>query len=102
MQPERKRTDQRSQGHTRAREKTRHRGIYTRGEGKDKRYIVWYSDSNGRGRTVTLPEGSNEKDALAKQAELRGKKARGVRVVPSRITVAQALDEWLEARQHTP
>ncbi len=67
---------------------------------KTRRYIVWYADSNGRGRTVTLPEGSNEKDALARQAELRGRKARGERMVPRKLTVGELLDEWFEQRKH--
>src|SRR4051812_18231970 len=100
MQPQAKRTSGRSVRSARARVKTRQRGIYTRGEGREKRYVVWYTDSNRKGRTVTMPAGATEKDALAKQAELRGKKARGERVVPTRITVSDAMDEWFEERKH--
>lgn len=79
---------------TAARQKTRHRGIYVRGEGRRKRFIVWYSDSNSKGRTETLPLGSTEKDALARQAELRGKKARGERVVPTSLRLEEFADQW--------
>lgn len=79
--------------------KTRHRGVYTRGEGRQKRYIVWYADSNGKGHTETLPLGSSEKDALARQAELRGKKARGERVVPTSLRLEEWLDLWLEEQK---
>lgn len=83
-----------------ARVKTRHRGVYTRGEGRNKRYIVWYTDSNGDGRTETLPMGSTEKDALARQAELRGKRSRGERVVPTSLSLGEWLDEWLVEQEH--
>lgn len=81
------------------RQKTRHPGIYTRGEGRRRRYIVWYQDSNGKGRTETLPLGSTEKDALERQAELRQKKAQGVKVVPTNITLEQWLADWLEEQK---
>lgn len=81
------------------RQKTRHRGIYTRGEGRQKRYIVWYEDSNGKGHTETLPVGSTEKDALERQAALRGKKSRGQKIVPTKLTLAEWLDEWLEEQR---
>lgn len=81
------------------RKKTRHRGVYTRGEGRQKRWIVWYADSNGKGRTETLPLGATEKDALERQAELRGKKARGERVVPTQILLEAWLDQWLEEQR---
>lgn len=76
--------------------KTRHRGIYTRGEGRQKRWIVWFADSNGKGHTETLPVGSTEKDALARQAELRGKKSRGERVIPTQLRLEQFSQQWRE------
>lgn len=76
----------------RERVKTRHRGIYLR----DFRYVVWYSDSDGKGRTVTLPEGSTERDALERQAELRTRKAKGQRVVASKVRFSEYADRWLE------
>lgn len=77
------------------RQKTRHRGIYTRGEGRQKRYIVWFTDSNGKGHTETLPLGSNEQDALNRQAELRGMKATGQRVVRSKLRLGEFAEDWL-------
>jgi len=60
------------------RHRTRHRGIYYRNGSDDpnaksqRRYIVWYADSDGKGRTETRPLGGTEKEALERQAELRG------------------------------
>jgi integrase len=83
------------------RHKTRHRGIYFRNGADDpkaaapRRYIVWFEDSDAKGRTETLPLGSTEKDALDRQAELRGKKARGERVAPARVTLKDFTEAWL-------
>jgi integrase len=77
------------------RQRSRHRGIYYRESPQGRRWIVWFKDSDGKGRTETLPVGSTERDALARQAELRGKISRGERVSPSRVTLKAFGDEWL-------
>ena len=58
------------------RHKTRHPGVYyrIRADGKTKSYTVSF---NGR----FVAAGTTEKEAVTKQADLRGKKARGERVV---------------------
>lgn len=77
--------------------KSRHRGIYYREDDRGRRrWIVWFKDSEGKGRYETLPEGSSENDALVRQAELRGKKSRGERVVPSKITLRDFAEAWFE------
>lgn len=79
------------------RHKTRHRGIWYRIDSKNRRrYIVWFPGTDGKGHTETLPVGATEKDALTRQAELRGKVARGERVAPSKVTFADFADQWLE------
>ena len=88
----------------RTRHKTQHKGIYYRNGSDDpevwpRRYIVWYADSAGIGRTVTMPQGANLKDALARQAELRGKAARGERIVVSKQRLCLFADAWLEEQQ---
>lgn len=86
------------------RHKTKHPGIYYRNGSSDaeaypRRYIVWFKDSAGRGRTETLPEGSNLKEALARQAELRGKQSRGERIVVSTVTLQDFAREWLKEQE---
>lgn len=86
------------------RHKTSHRGISYRNGSDDpdawpRRYIVWYEDSLGRGRTETLPSGSNLKAAVERQAELRGKRARGERIIPTTVTFADFVDQWLEQQK---
>ena len=79
----------------RTRHKTKHPGIYYRVDAQGaRRYIVWYRDSLGKARTETLPVGANLEDAKARKAELTRTKH-----VPSRMTVGQLLDEWLERRK---
>lgn len=75
------------------RHKTRHRGVVFRNrrDGK-KTYYVWAD-----GRYVAA--GGTEKEALAKQAELRGKAARGERVLtPAKVTFAEVAEQWLETK----
>jgi integrase len=80
--------------------KTRNRGIYYRLDVRQRRrYIVWYEDSDGKGRTETLPLGSTEQQALQRQSELRAKIARGERVAPVRMTVKDFAQAWLEEQK---
>jgi integrase len=72
---------------------TRHRGIS-------------YRPRSDGGRTYYVTAGSRhlrvdggEKEALLVQADLRSKKARGVRVTPAATTFAELAAEWFEARK---
>jgi integrase len=79
------------------RHKTRHPGVYyrLRADGKTKSYCVHHG-----GRFVAA--GTTEKEALALQADLRGRKARGERVVVNdRTTFAELAEQWLEAKSNS-
>jgi site-specific recombinase XerC len=48
-----------------------------------------------------LPVEGGEQEALAKQAELRGKAARGEKpVTSSKLTFAELAEDWLESKRH--
>ena len=68
---------------------TRHRGVsYRLDRSLSRSYFVY-----DRGKFV--PAGSTERAALAKQADLRAKRARGERVVvASRKTISEVAEEW--------
>lgn len=84
----------------RKRHRTKIPGIYFREDSQGlRRYIVWYEDALGKGRTETLPLGSTMEDAKVRQAQLRSRKAAGERILPSKITIGDLLDEWLDRRQ---
>ena len=77
------------------RRKTRYRGISYR-ERKDgtRTYSIYW-----RGNYTAVEGGENE--ALAKQAELRGKAARGEQVVvPTKLTFAVVAEEWFAPKRH--
>lgn len=75
------------------RNKTRHRGISYRTRADGSRSYAVYTD----GRYVPVQGG--EREALALQADLRGRKARGERVVINDKTKFEQLaDEWFEAK----
>src|SRR6266550_11930 len=75
------------------RQPTRYRGISYRERSVGTRtYSVYF-----KGRYVGIEGG--EKDALAKQAELRAKAARGeTPVVPTKLTFAQVAEQWYESK----
>jgi integrase len=75
------------------RNKTRHRGVSYRERADGSRtYAVFF-----KGRY--LPAGTTEKEALAKQADLRGRQARGERIiVPSKITFAETAEQWFASK----
>lgn len=84
--------------------RTRVPGIYYRltdesNPDSQRRYIVWFEDALGKGRTKTLPLGSTLEDAKNELAGLRARKARGERIVPTRKWVGALLDEWLDSRR---
>ena len=74
---------------------TRHRGISYRPRADGTRqYTVCF-----QGRYIGVEGG--EREALAKQAELRGKAARGERPVTStRATFAEVAEQWLASKRH--
>ncbi len=67
----------------------------------DRRYIVHYAAGDGRWHSETLPEGNSLSDAKDRLASLRVRKARGDRLVKTKMTVAELLDNWLETRRHS-
>lgn len=88
----------------RARHKTRYPGIYYRlvDEGKPdgaRRYIVYYSDANGKGHTQTLPLEASLEDARLLQGQLQSRKASGETLVRTRKTVGELLDEWMDSQR---
>jgi integrase len=74
---------------------TRHRGISYRPRADGSRqYTVCF-----QGRYIGVEGG--EREALAKQAELRGKAARGERPVAStRATFGEVAEQWLASKRH--
>jgi integrase len=74
---------------------TRHRGISYRPRADGSRqYSIYF-----KGRYIGVEGG--EQEALAKQAELRGKAARGERpVTPARVTFAEVAEQWFESKRH--
>jgi integrase len=74
---------------------TRHRGIsYRRRAAGTRAYTVFF-----KGRYLGVDGG--EQDALAKQAELRGKAARGRRPVTStRATFGEVAEQWFASKRH--
>jgi integrase len=75
------------------RHKTRHRGVVFRKRQRGER--TYYIYAQGR----YLAAGATEKEALARQAELRGKVARGERVLaPAKATFAEVAEEWFETK----
>jgi len=77
------------------RHRTRHRGIsYRLRADRSRQYAVFF-----QGRYLGVEGG--EQEALAKQAELRGKAARGERTVaPTRVTFAEVAEQWLASKRH--
>lgn len=88
----------------RTRHKTKYPGISfrlvdeSRPDGP-RRYIVWYSDTEGNGHTKTLPLGATLEDARLLQGSLQQRKKNGESLVASRMTVSELLDQWLETRR---
>ena len=76
------------------RHKTRYRGITYRLRADGARqYAVYF-----KARYIAIEGG--EQDALAKQAELRGKAARGERVITrTKATFAEVAEQWLESKR---
>jgi hypothetical protein len=75
------------------RNRTRYRGItYRERADGSRQYSVYW-----RGKYLSVEGG--EADALAKQADLRGKSARGERVVtPTKTTFGEVAEQWFESK----
>jgi len=88
-------TSKRSAAYPCPRIPTRHRGISYRPRADGSRaYAVYF-----RGRYIGVEGG--EQEALAKQAELRGKAARGEKpITPTKVTFGEFAEEWLESKRH--
>jgi integrase len=77
------------------RRRTRYRGISYRLRADGSRFYSIYF----QGRYLGVEGGENE--ALAKQAELRGKAARGeVPVAPTHATFAEVAEQWYESKRY--
>ena len=77
------------------RNKTRYRGVTyrVRADGS-KTYSVYFQGSH-------LAVEGGEREALARQAELRGKAARGeTPIVPAMVTFAVVAEQWIESKRH--
>jgi hypothetical protein len=79
------------------RHRTRYRGISYRVRADGSRlYSIYF-----QGNYIAVEGGENE--ALAKQAELRGKAARGERhVLPAKMTFEEVAEIWLESKRVRP
>lgn len=76
------------------RHKTRHPGITYRVKADGSRTYYVYAG----GRQIAVDGG--EREALAKQAELRAKLARGERVAPKPVKFKQAAEQWFQSKRH--
>jgi integrase len=76
------------------RHKTRHRGITYRLLADRSRVYSVYCKGN------YVPVEGGEREALALQANLRGKVARGERVTLTKATFAEVAEQWFESKRH--
>ena len=74
--------------------KTRHRGITYRLRADGARTYYVYA----AGRFIAVDGG--ERQALAKQAELRSRVSRGERAAPQPVKFKQVAEEWFESKRH--
>ena len=75
------------------RHQTRHRGVRYRERADGARTYLVYFD----GKWVKA--GTTEREAVAKQAELRSRKARGERaILPTKVTFGEVAEQWLESK----
>jgi integrase len=77
---------------------TRHPGITYRVNADGSRtYSVNHEPNRKLGKSPYVKAGKTEEEALAKQAELRGKKFKGEKIIlPSKLTYEQVANEWWE------
>lgn len=74
------------------RHKTRHRGISYRVRANGSRTYFVFVDGN------QIKVDGGEAEALALQAEMRGRRARGERFLPKKVTLATLAEEWFASR----
>jgi integrase len=75
------------------RHKTRHRGITYRVRANgSRRYFVY-----AQGKQHPIEGG--EREAIARQAELRGKVARGERIAPANVRFREVAEQWFESKR---
>ncbi|MBA2558631.1 MAG: site-specific integrase [Propionibacteriales bacterium] len=74
------------------------RGIYYREDAAGKRrYEITFLDSSGRRRWQTVDGRLREAEAALEDVRVR--KRRGERIAPTRVTLAEYADTWLEAQR---
>src|SRR5256885_2011600 len=74
------------------RHKTRHRGItYRVRVDRSRQYFVY-----AQGQQHPIEGG--EREAVAKQAELRGKVSRGEKVAPANVRFREVAEQWFESK----
>jgi integrase len=83
----------------RPRLKTRYPGITYREGATGRTYIVSWYDMEGSKRSKHLPYGSTLEQAREFQGSLQHRKAQGESLVPTRKTVGELLDDWLNSRR---
>jgi integrase len=74
---------------------SRHSGVHYRLKKDGSK--TWYFFDPARGNYVAVEGG--EKDAVAAQAEARGKSARGEQVAPGKITLHEVAEAWIESKK---
>jgi len=74
------------------RNKTRHRGITYRIRADGSRQYFTYAQGKQH------PVAGGEREAIAKQADLRGKVARGERIAPSTVRFVEAAEAWFDSK----
>src|SRR5262245_60426002 len=70
------------------------RGVYFRETPQGRRYEITYTDSTGRQRWQKVDGGIRE--ARAARGDALAKLARGERVAPSKLTLAEYAAEWID------
>jgi integrase len=83
----------------RPRLKTRYPGITYREGATGRTYIVSWYDMEGTKRSKHLPYGSTLEQAREFQGTLQHRKAQGESLVPTKKTVGELLDFWLDSRR---
>jgi integrase len=76
----------------------KHPGVYYRDTAHGRRYEITYYDSDGRRRWERIA--GDLADAVARRAEVVGKKHRGERVGKTLLTLEEYMPTWLELQTH--
>jgi site-specific recombinase XerC len=75
------------------RRKTRHRGITYRVRADGSRQYFVYAQGKQH------PVAGGEREAITRQAELRGKVARGEKVAPANLRFREVAEQWFESKR---